>query len=111
MVTRSPRHFRSRPSEEAVRPFPRELDTPPVTKMNLLTPPDGRQPTRRLIGAPDHDNRHRAEQARTPVDLSNTCSVEHRGTFGSRSQSGPALEQLASVGPGRVAVGMAREHA
>src|SRR5215210_3135425 len=31
MVTRSPRAFRSRPSDEAVSPLPSELATPPVT--------------------------------------------------------------------------------
>src|ERR1700733_104223 len=57
MVTRRPRHLRSRPSEEAVRPFPSELDTPPVTKMNLLTPFSGRRGSLQMIGAPFHDNR------------------------------------------------------
>ena len=33
MVTRRPRNFRSRPSDEAVKPLPKELATPPVTKM------------------------------------------------------------------------------
>ena len=33
IVTRRPRDFRRRPSEEAVRPFPRLEATPPVTKM------------------------------------------------------------------------------
>src|SRR6476469_3295679 len=37
MVTRSPRLLSSRPSEEAVRPFPSELATPPVTKMCFAT--------------------------------------------------------------------------
>src|SRR5947208_12629617 len=36
-VTRSPRDLRSRPSEDAVRPLPRELETPPVTKMCFVT--------------------------------------------------------------------------
>src|ERR1700688_1278998 len=36
MVTLRPRDLRSRPREEAVRPLPRELDTPPVTKTNLV---------------------------------------------------------------------------
>jgi hypothetical protein len=36
MVTRRPRHLRSRPSEEAVRPLPRDDDTPPVKKMYLV---------------------------------------------------------------------------
>src|ERR1039458_6190741 len=36
MVTLSPRDLSRRPSEEAVRPLPRELDTPPVTKTNLV---------------------------------------------------------------------------
>src|SRR5580698_3125457 len=36
MVTLRPRDLRSRPSEEAVNPLPRELDTPPVTKTNLV---------------------------------------------------------------------------
>src|SRR5436190_23319999 len=36
-VTRSPRLLSSRPSEEAVRPFPSELATPPVTKMCFAT--------------------------------------------------------------------------
>jgi hypothetical protein len=31
-VTLRPRDFNSRPRLEAVRPLPRELDTPPVTK-------------------------------------------------------------------------------
>ena len=33
IVTRRPRSFSKRPSEEPVRPLPRELATPPVTKM------------------------------------------------------------------------------
>src|SRR5665213_3770117 len=37
MVTRRPRHFNSRPSDEAVSPFPSEEDTPPVTKMYLVS--------------------------------------------------------------------------
>src|SRR5438105_4993121 len=37
MVTRSPRALSSRPSEEAVSPFPSELATPPVTKMCFVT--------------------------------------------------------------------------
>src|SRR5580692_8966465 len=36
MVTLRPRDLSRRPSEEAVRPLPRELDTPPVTKTNLV---------------------------------------------------------------------------
>src|SRR5580704_12118995 len=59
IVTCSPRHLRRRPSEEAVRPFPSELETPPVTKMNLLTPPWARGASDQVIGAPDHDNRTR----------------------------------------------------
>jgi len=35
-VTFKPRDFKSRPSEEAVRPFPSELETPPVTKTNFV---------------------------------------------------------------------------
>src|SRR5439155_18155871 len=37
MVTRRPRLFSNRPSEDAVSPLPSELDTPPVTKMCLAT--------------------------------------------------------------------------
>src|SRR6478735_5708859 len=37
MVTRRPRALSNRPSEEAVRPFPRALATPPVTKMCFVT--------------------------------------------------------------------------
>src|SRR4051794_25152370 len=37
MVTLSPRAFRSRPSEDAVKPFPSEEATPPVTKMCFVT--------------------------------------------------------------------------
>src|SRR5262245_40350139 len=37
IVTRRPRILRRRPSEEAVRPLPRELATPPVTKMCFAT--------------------------------------------------------------------------
>ena len=37
IVTRRPRAFSSRPSDEAVRPLPRELATPPVTKMCFAT--------------------------------------------------------------------------
>src|SRR5262249_38327838 len=44
IVTRRPRALRSRPSEEAVSPFPSELATPPVTKMCLAT---GGQGTKR----------------------------------------------------------------
>src|SRR4029079_11806400 len=35
IVTRRPRHLRSLPSDDAVRPLPSELATPPVTKMCL----------------------------------------------------------------------------
>src|SRR5579864_7391698 len=38
IVTRRPRHLSNRPSEEAVRPFPSEEETPPVTKTYLVTP-------------------------------------------------------------------------
>src|SRR5689334_13597721 len=41
MVTRNPRDLSNRPREEAVMPFPRELATPPVTKMCFVT----RQPS------------------------------------------------------------------
>ena len=41
IVTRRPRDFRSRPSEDAVIPLPREDATPPVTKMCLV---NGRPP-------------------------------------------------------------------
>src|SRR4051795_2823204 len=37
IVTRSPRVFSKRPSEEAVRPLPSDEATPPVTKMCLVT--------------------------------------------------------------------------
>src|SRR3954453_1414154 len=37
MVTRRPRDFSRRPSEEAVRPLPSEEATPPVTKMCFVT--------------------------------------------------------------------------
>ena len=33
IVTRRPRLFNSRPNDDAVRPLPNELATPPVTKM------------------------------------------------------------------------------
>jgi hypothetical protein len=36
METRNPRDFRMHPSDAAVIPFPRELTTPPVTKMYLI---------------------------------------------------------------------------
>jgi hypothetical protein len=36
MVTRSPRDFSRLPSEEAVRPFPSEEATPPVTNTCLV---------------------------------------------------------------------------
>jgi hypothetical protein len=36
MVTRSPRHLSSRPSEDAVRPLPKDDETPPVKKMYLV---------------------------------------------------------------------------
>src|SRR5580704_11174850 len=65
MVTRRPRHLRSRPSEEAVRPLPSELETPPVTKMNLLTPPAGRRTSSQLLVAPFHDNRPNPPMWRT----------------------------------------------
>jgi hypothetical protein len=42
MVTRRPRHLSRRPREDAVKPFPRDDDTPPVKKMNLVDrDPDG----------------------------------------------------------------------
>src|ERR1700733_13078294 len=96
MVTRRPRHLSSRPSEEAVSPFPRELDTPPVTKMNLLTPPAGRRRSSEMIGAPGHDNR-------TEPMAWWTLSSSQLGA------GGP--EELTGVGPSRLAVGMARQHA
>src|SRR5271157_1313748 len=37
MVTARPRALRRRPRDDAVSPLPRELETPPVTKTNLLT--------------------------------------------------------------------------
>src|SRR5947209_20480124 len=37
MVTRRPRLLSRRPSDAAVRPLPRELATPPVTKMCFVT--------------------------------------------------------------------------
>src|SRR5438105_3935955 len=37
IVTRRPRLLRRRPREAAVMPLPRELATPPVTKMCLVT--------------------------------------------------------------------------
>src|SRR3954469_6447608 len=37
IVTRNPLLLSSRPSEEAVRPFPSELATPPVTNMCFAT--------------------------------------------------------------------------
>jgi hypothetical protein len=36
MVTRRPRALSKRPSEAAVMPFPKELTTPPVTKMYFI---------------------------------------------------------------------------
>src|SRR5438128_4085802 len=44
-VTRRPLLLSSRPRDEAVRPLPRLLATPPVTKMCLVT---GSQPTAAL---------------------------------------------------------------
>src|SRR5262245_50743430 len=41
IVTRSPRAFNRRPSEEAVRPLPRLDATPPVTKMCFTTSGEG----------------------------------------------------------------------
>src|SRR5271165_3973231 len=91
IVTRRPRHLRSRPSEEAVRPFPSELETPPVTKMNLLTPPSGRRAVPGMIGALGHDNR--------------------RGVTAWWTSPRRDVEQLARVRTRRVAPGVAREHA
>src|ERR1700722_15274681 len=73
MVTRRPRHLRRRPREEAVSPLPSELETPPVTKMNLLTPPaerrrsEERRLSLRMIGAPFQDNRRHLWMWRTQV--------------------------------------------
>src|SRR4029079_18691929 len=50
MVTRSPRAFNSRPSEEAVRPFPRLDATPPVTKMCFTTSGEGSSRHARIRG-------------------------------------------------------------
>src|SRR5438067_9828008 len=47
IVTRRPRLFRSRPRDEAVRPLPSELATPPVTKMCFAT---GTHPTSAQAG-------------------------------------------------------------
>ena len=41
IVTDAPRALISLPSEAAVRPLPRELETPPVTKRNLVDEEDG----------------------------------------------------------------------
>src|ERR1700733_8418805 len=76
IVTRKPRHLRSRPSEEAVRPFPSELETPPATKMTLLTPPSARQASRRVIGAPDHDNRTRPNARWTTAHVRRRAALE-----------------------------------
>ena len=43
MVTLRPLDFSKRPRAEAVRPLPRELDTPPVTKTNLAIVKPSRQ--------------------------------------------------------------------
>ena len=42
IVTDAPRALISLPSEAAVRPLPRELETPPVTKRNLVGEEGGR---------------------------------------------------------------------
>src|SRR5262245_18046961 len=82
MVTRRPRDFRRRPSEEAVRPFPRLEATPPVTKMcfaktfsfacslrrttrpTATVPDDSRRPAHRLR----IDDGYRAGMARVETE-------------------------------------------
>src|SRR5271154_5770201 len=102
MVTRRLRHLRSRPSEEAVRPLPSELETPPVTKMNLLTPPAGRRNSGRygeqLIGAPSHDNRPDAVVWRIRVTDPGVQGAESFGV----AVGGSDPQQLARVRPRHV---------
>src|SRR4030088_2453614 len=115
MVTRSPRHFNRRPSDDAVKPFPSEEDTPPVTKMYFVS----RRPPTSGVGAPpawspeglgevgvSGTPRHYRKPARRPVDHCVRPGSARGGAPWSR-----ALEQVPSVPPGRVAVGAPRQHA
>src|SRR4051794_29627671 len=49
IVTRRPRPFSRRPRDDAVMPLPRELATPPVTKMCFVT---GEQANPRAVLSP-----------------------------------------------------------
>ena len=80
-VTRRPRSLSSRPSDDAVRPFPRELATPPVTKMCLVT----RAP--RLCGSSTSRRNRNLPRARTS-----------RGQFGEQM----SREEFASVRHGLI---------
>ena len=91
IVTRKPRAFSSRPSDDAVRPFPRELATPPVTKMCFVT-------TRSSLGR----------------RLLDGTSPYRAGTAGPRCLRARGVErgqQLGGVAAGGGAVGRARQHA
>src|SRR6202161_2837523 len=69
--TGMPRLFSSRPSEAAVIPFPSELTTPPVKKMNLAM---GNAALRRLVQA----RLRRAGQALAPTAASPSSGTEGR---------------------------------
>src|SRR5665213_1998373 len=115
MVTRRPRHFNSRPSDEAVSPFPSEEDTPPVTKMYLVSrgdPPSGVGPP--PAWSPDGLGevgvsgtlRHYRNHSRRPVDH---CGG--RGSVGRGATRSLALEQFPGVSPSGVTVRAPRQHA
>src|SRR5690606_2022756 len=128
IVTRRPRDLRSRPREEAVRPLPKELATPPVTKMCLVTELQPTAPSPRIRG-----------MRRSPVSLPRSlsprivlsrrfspwfvapCATNH-GENGSGGENGRGSAQAGALGGGGgeelggvlacdLAVGLARQHA
>src|SRR5438552_16718065 len=77
-VTRRPRLFSRRPSEEAVSPFPSELATPPVTKMCFVTGFYGIAPSPPLHGPPNYSGRVAGTAAVTaPTRTSIRIRVRH----------------------------------
>src|SRR4051812_18233895 len=102
IVTRRPRSFNNRPSDDAVRPLPRELATPPVTKMCF-----GIGETLRLRRT---DNGTAAYRGATPARGSADSSadahhVEHRSDAVVAVRRPRRQQQRANSGQNRAAVG------
>src|SRR3954468_12139587 len=97
IVTRRPRHLRRRPSEDAVRPFPKEEATPPVTKMCFVT------------GL--HHTASPLEPGGIPhVACECWMRTWRKAPRSLRSSSPHGREELLRVLPGALAVGRAGQH-